>query len=205
MEGAEMKKIVLAALVFGLCLSGCFLFEGEDHDIELYVSLGSASTLPPDAGYNTLNDYWGKTVRFSAMGLDAGINNDIVLQGSATMNWTGNDPASGTQYASFTFTLENWDGDYPAGRFRFKIYIDWNDSDTIESGDVMMGSYSIIADKDGDPDTQGEAVAPAEYGTDIVYNAAPDYSISIDDPLATGSGFQWRVESIHEGDLTILP
>jgi hypothetical protein len=200
-----MKKTAILLLASAvLALASCAPPENA-YEIELYVSLGSASTLPAGAGsQDVLTNYWGKAVRFSAVGIDAGVNDDVNLAGSESMSWTGDDPTSGTQFATHTFSLAGANGTYAGGSFTFKFYIDWDGDSTLDSGDVVMTGYSIIADKDNDPDTPGEEVTPAEYGSEIAYNAG-DRSISIDDPLTYNSGFTWIVEKIHEGNLELVP
>ena len=198
-----MKKLLLLLLVVVvvLLLGGCHLIFSDLHQIELYVSIGSGSALPPSR--DVLADYWGKTVHFSAWGVDTGVNDTIVLAGTADMNWTGSDQDSGTQYAKYDFDLETGSKVYPGGKFKFQIYIDWDDSGALDAGDIYMLNYSIISDQDNDPSTAGISESTTLY-PEIIYDTA-DSSITIDDPLTNGSGFQWIIDSVHEGDLAVKP
>jgi hypothetical protein len=198
----KTTAIVLLAIAI-LALASCSLGTQNAYEIELYVSLGSASTLPAGA-YHVLDNYWEKAVRFSVVGTEAGVNDDVNLAASGSMNWTGTGPSSGTQFATHTFSLKGTNGTYAGGTYKFRFYIDWNGNAMLDSGDVVMTSYQIIADKDNNPATGGEEVTPAEYGTAIVYNAS-DHSISIDDPCTYNSGFAWIVEKIHEGNIDYIP
>ena len=119
------------------------------------------------------------------------------------MNWTGNDPDSGTQYAKYDFDLETGGGVYPGGKFKFQIFIDWDGSGALNAGDIYMADYSIISDQDNDPSTAGIS-EPTTLYPEITYDAV-DSSITIDDPLTYGTGFQWIIESVHEGELAVKP
>lgn len=201
-----MKKatLLVATVCLVLPLVGCDLLGKlgltSKYQVEMYVSLGTATTYPPGASSN-LSDYWGKKVYFSVVGLDSN-NSSINRYDSVALNWTGSDPSSGTQYATKTFSLLDSSNSYPGGNFKFQIYIDMNGDGTLDSGDIAMGSYSIIADTDNDPATAGVAISPSQYGSDITYNAS-DYSLTVNDPLALAGGFQWKIDAIHEGNLVL--
>jgi hypothetical protein len=204
-----MKKTVLlicaaaAVLLFSSCAPD--LPSSNPYEIEMYVSLGSVSTFPPGL---TLLDYWGKTVRFSVVGLDAGINNDVDLKASAAMNWTGTNPDNGTQFATARFSLKGTNGSYAGGKFKFLMYIDWDGSGTLTSGSVsgdqVMTGYSVLADTDNNSQTGATGVASSLWGSRISYNAI-DYSLTIDDPRTYHSGSVGLVEKIHEGVLGLAP
>lgn len=207
-KGVHMKKAVILFAVL-MVLASCNLWNSifgttANHTIQLYLSLGSASTLPGTGDYQNLLNYGYHKAIFSVQGVDTGVNTDINLADNVSFQLTGSNPTDYTEYAVKDFDLVNAQGKYPAGRFRFRMYVDWNDNGTMDTGDVVMTSYSLLADKDNNPNTPPVDVSSTEYGTNIVYE--PDtYSILINDPLDSGSGFQWVIDKIHEGNLTIMP
>jgi hypothetical protein len=202
-----MKKAFLLLIVLVWLLSGCSLLFPPKYTVQLGISLGPSSSYPSQAEYAVteaadLIKYGGKNVVFSVVGIDA-VNDTVNLVGVSELGWTGGDASSSTQYATYPFDLDA-DTEYQGGRYKFRIYIDWNDSSSLDSGDLVLDSYSVLADKDSDPDTQALLVETAEYGTAITYNAS-DYSITIDDPLSVDTGLQWVITDIGEGPLLVYP
>ncbi len=199
-----MKKASLMVLVCVLILPlvGCDLFGKlgltSKYRIEMYVSLGSATAFPSGTSSN-LSEYWGRNVYFSVQGIDS-TNSSINRLASVPLDWTGSDPSSGTQYATKTFSLLDSSLSYLGGSYKFQIYIDMDGNGVLSTGDIVMGSYSIIADTDNDPATAGQPITTSQYGSYITYNASDD-SITVNDPLALAGGFQWKIDSIHEGNL----
>ena len=63
---------------------------------------------------------------------------------------------------------------------------------------LVFASYSILADKDDNLDTDSLEVTTVESGTAVTYNDS-DYSITIEDPLSTEEGLPWIITAIHEG------
>lgn len=199
-----MKKLLFipSGMALLILLSGC-PFNGPDPswELQMYVSLGLAGSYPAEYPGNELNDlalYGGKTVVFTVEGAEAQ-NAGINVQKSATFGWTGGDVASSTQYAAVTLDLSE-NTMYLAGSYKFRMFIDWNDNGVLDGGDVVFGSYSILADKDGDEATESLPVTPSEYGTSIVYNGT-DFSMTIEDPLSEDSGLPWVITAVHEGEL----
>jgi hypothetical protein len=202
-----MKKILMVLAVVAVLVAGCSWLPELVHRVDLSVSLGPFSSYPGDPEYSVeeasdLIKYGGKPVVFSVVGLDAG-NNSVNLQGIEEFGWTGGDQSSSTQFASYTFDL-GFGRRYSAGRYEFRIYIDWNGNSTLDSGDLAFESYTIFADKDGDPETQALIVAESEYGSSIAYDPAT-YTITIEDPLSADSGLGWVITSIGEGPLVVVP
>jgi hypothetical protein len=204
-----MKKMILfifcSALVF--LITGC-PYSGPDpeYKLQMYISLGLAGSYPAEYPVNDLTElaeYGGKNVIFSVTGLDLSINDTINIQQSAQFGWTGGDINTSTQYAAAEIDLSK-NTMYLAGRYKFRMYIDWDGSGSLNTGDIVFNSYSILADKDGDESTVNLAVTTDEYGTSVVYNAA-DYSLTIDDPLSTDEGIAWKVTAIHEGEMAVYP
>ena len=197
--------IVAAALSVISCdPSGASDDKTATHPLRLYVSLGAASTLPGTGDYQTLLAYGEKKAIFSVKGVSAGVNDVIDLVYSCGFGLTGATATDYTEYASCTFDLSNPADEYPGGEYRVRMFIDWDASGIMNAGDVVMATYSVVADKDNDPNTAGETVTTAEYGAGLSYSAS-DYSLVVDDPLTYGSGFGWIVNEIHEGSLAIMP
>ena len=168
----------------------------------MYISLGSPSTLP--SATPTLMDYWGKTVRFSVVGLDAGVNNDVNVQASADMNWTGTNSTNGTQFATARLSLKGANGSYAGGKFKFLMYIDWYSDGTLNSGDQVMSGYKVIADTDNNPQTGGVEMDYTQAGSRVVYDGN-EHSLTIDDPLGFHSDSLGLLEKIFNGGLALVP
>jgi len=203
-----MKKMVIIILCSAviLLITGCIEAPTPDpeYKLEMYISLGLASSYPaehPVADLTDLAEFGGKTVIYSVSGLDSGINDTINIQQTSQFGWTGGDINTSTQYAMTEIDLSE-NTMYLAGRYKFRMFIDWDGDNSLSTGDLVFSSYSILADKDGDTETASLAVATAEYGTNIIYNAA-DYSLTINDPLSTDAGFAWIITDIHEGELAV--
>ena len=193
---------VISALILLVILSSC-PFNGPDpsYTITMYISLGLYGDFLPDpySIYDIidLSEYGGKTVFFSVEGVDGGMNDAVNKQGTDVFEWTGGSSSSSTQYASYTMDLAD-NTMYLRGSYKFRIYIDWDDSSSLTTGDVVFASYSILADKDDNPDTGSLEVTEIEYGTAVTYNDT-DHSITIEDPLSDEAGLAWVITDIHEG------
>ena len=202
-----MKSTAFLLIVFVFILSGCSWLFPPSSMIELSISLGLYSSFPTEAEYAVdaaadLIKYGGKKVVFSAVGIDA-VNDSVNLIGVGEFGWTGGDPATSTQFATYTFDLAV-DRTYPGGDYTFRMYIDWNGNSTLDAGDLVFESYAVSADQDNDPGTPALVVDDAGYGTSVVYNAS-SYSITIEDPLSVDTGLPWRITSIGEGPLLVHP
>ena len=167
----------------------------------MYISLGLyGDFLPyPYSIYDIidLSNYGGKTVFFSVEGVSGAINDSVNKQGTDVFEWTGGSSSSSTQYASYTMDLAD-NTMYLRGSYKFRLYIDWDGSSSLTTGDVVFASYSILADKDDNPDTGSLEVTEIEYGTAVTYNDT-DHSITIEDPLSDEAGLAWVITDIHEG------
>lgn len=203
---------IVACVLLLLLLSGCsgFFNSGllRSYELTMYVSLGLATGYPADPTYDGsdiagLSNYGGKNVSFSVVGVDPGVNTDINLQSLVPFNWTGGDQSSSTQYASFTADLASG-GTYPGGRYTFTMFIDWDGSGQLDSGDIVFGSYAIYADKDNDETTGSIEVTASEYGGAISYSAT-DHSITILDPASDQQGLAWRITAMEAGELIVYP
>ena len=201
-----MKRILIvlcSALI--LFFSGC-IFNGPDNEykLDMYISLNLAGTYPaehPVSDISDLAEFGGKNVIFSVTGLDSSINDTINIQKTAAFNWTGGSSDSSTQYAVTEIDMSE-NTMYLAGTYRFRMFIDWDSSGGLTSGDLVFNSYSLLADKDADDSTPAIAVATDEYGTAVEYYAS-DYSIVIEDPLSTDHGLPWVITCVHEGELAV--
>jgi hypothetical protein len=202
-----MKSTILLLLAFTFVLLGCSLILPLSHRMEFNVSLGPFSSFPAGDEYAVVDaadliKYGGKKVVFSVVGIDA-VNDTVNLIGVRELAWTGGNPSDSTQFATYTFNL-GFGTKYAAGRYTFRMYIDWNGNSTLDGGDLVFESYAVSADKDNDPGTSPVPVAADEYGTSVVYNAS-DYSITIEDPLSSDTGLAWVITSIGEGPLLVHP
>jgi hypothetical protein len=199
-----MKKALLclvaaaAALPFFACSPS--ITPENLYEVEMYVSLGSTSTLASTS--LSLLDYWGKTVSFSVIGQDAGVNTDVNRQVSADLNWTGSNKDNGTQYASARLSLKGASGSYAGGKFTFLMYIDWDNDGKLSTGDHVLASYSIIADTDNNPQTPGIEMGYTLAGPRVSYDGNAR-SLTIDDPLAFHSDALGLLEKIFNGGLTV--
>ncbi len=202
-----MKKIILATSCFALFFIVCscpFNDPDPEYELDMYISLGLAGSYPaghPVASLDDLAEFGGKTVYFTLEGLDFGINESIDFQRTAEFGWTGGNIESSTQYAGITMDLSE-NTMYLSGRYKFRMFIDWDGDGLLSSGDLYFGSYSILADKDDDEETASLLVSSGEYGSGILYNST-DYSITINDPLSVDNGLAWIVTAIHEGELLV--
>jgi hypothetical protein len=205
---------VISALILLIFLSSC-PFNGPDpsYTVTMYVSLGLYGAYPPDpydgSSIEGLSNYGGKTVVFSVEGINdslnpadnGAVNDSINKLGTAVFGWTGGDPSSSTQYATFAMDLAE-NTMYLQGSYKFRMFIDWDNSSSLSSGDLVFGSYSILADKDDDPETGNLPVLEEEYGTAISYNPG-DFSLTIEDPLSGDDGLAWVITDIHEGTFEV--
>lgn len=204
-----MKKVffIIFCSAVIMLITGC-PYNGPDpeYKLQMYISLNLANSYPAEHPVNDITDlseFGGKDVIFSVTGLDPAINNSINIQQVSQFGWTGGNINTSTQYAVAEIDLSE-NTMYLAGRYKFCMYIDWDDSGSLNTGDIVFGSYSILADKDGNVDTGSLEVTAEEYGSDITYNT-DDYSITIDDPLSIDEGIAWIVTAIHEGELVVYP
>lgn len=182
---------------------GCSESDAPDYSIKMYVSLGIYSVYPVPSEYegdniaDLSNNYVGKSVVFSVEGVD--LNTDISETKTLPLIWINSDPSNTrTAFVENTFLLKNSSGDYPGGSYKFRIFIDWNTNGQLDTGDLIMSNYSILANKDNNVATQPESVSPSEYTDNVTYNAS-DFSVTINDPLNTANGIQWKVTSVSAG------
>ncbi len=204
-----MKKLIFSVLCAALLFTvfGCiYTGFGHEYKLDMYISLSLFGAYPAEHPVNTIDDlaeFGGKNVFFSVKGIDSDFNDSINIQKVSQFAWTGGTSDSSTQYAVTTIDLTE-NTMYLAGRYKFMMFIDWDGSSSLSSGDLVFNSYSLLADKDDDVSTAALQVAESEYGTSVVYSPS-DYSIIIEDPLSTDSGLPWIITSIHEGELAVYP
>ena len=200
-----MKVYLFFLLIIGLVFTnlGCSESDAPDYSIKMYVSLGIYSVYPVDSGYegdniaDLSNNYVGRSVVFSVEGVDP--NTDIAETKTLPLTWINSDPSNTrTAFVENTFLLKTSVGNYPGGSYKFRIFIDWNDNRLLDTGDLIMSNYSILADKDNNDTTEPETVNSWEYLDNITYNAS-DFSVTINDPLNPIIGIQWKVTSVSAG------
>lgn len=205
----SVKHNTLVFFVFFLLLSlltacgGGAKKDSGENDVTLYISLGPSSGFPENSSdqQDNIFFYWGRSVIFSAQGIDD-VNSSIELSGKGVFDWTGFAYDDGTLYASHTFTLEDDSKDYPGGLFKFKMFIDWNDNNILDEGDVYLSSYNVYADQDQDAETEVTKVDTDNWGSHISY-IENDEALIVDDPLDASNGTPWLVRRIGEGDLEV--
>jgi len=206
-----MSKILIALICFTLIffLCGC-PFNGPDPQylLEMYVSLSIYGTFPAEYPGNTMDDllenYGSKRVFFQVEGVDSLINNTTINKVMfSDFSLTGGDSADATLYAGVKIDMSE-NTMYLAGRYRISMYIDLDGTGSLNSGDIVFGSYSILADTDGDSDTESINISEEEWGTGIQYNQA-DYTLMVDDPLSGDEGLSWVITAVHEGELAVYP
>lgn len=197
----------LVVLIITLSLFfGCSLKESDPSCyVEMYIFLELDSSYPSDPYYSVtetvdLNKYSRRPVIFSALGIDNN-NNSVNSKGVSTLDWLDEDEESGILYASYKMYI-GYDTNYVKGRYRFQIIIDWDLSGDLTAGDMVLSSYTIFADKDGNPETPSVKVEDSEYGSYIIYDSS-DYSLIIDNPLTSDTGTPWTITHISQGSLAV--